>query len=73
MSMMPEYNGDMTLIVGFGKMTYVFDLDTGFDDSRRVQIKNAGGLDFSSVTKTAEAELKFKAPYKVCKAECKHE
>ena len=64
-TIMPEYSGDLKLTVGFGKMTYVFDLDTGFDESRRVMIRNAGSFDMSSPTKTATAELMFQAPYKV--------
>ena len=63
--MYPAYNGDIALTLGYGKQTYIIDLNTGFDEENRIVFKQSGSLDLSSLTKILKSEYVLRIPFKV--------
>ena len=59
---MPEYDGDFELELGLAEEGYHFNLNTGFDQVRRLIAEESANYKFGGVTKTLNYNYKLQFP-----------
>jgi hypothetical protein len=58
----PAYSGDASVDVSIGQKSLEFNLDTGFDEKRRIRIKESGSIDLDGLEKKVNGKLELAIP-----------